>query len=284
MTTFGSYVKGNSIIHKFDPRLKLFAIIALIVAVFLNTGFVGYLILTSWLIISIFLTRISVKMFLRNFRPVIFILIILFIINCFVIKGDNIGEILSITKDYPIFVISQKSIYESLYITFRIFLMINITTLLTATVKPLHLTLAIEDLLFPLKLIKVPVAIISTIISISFRMIPTLLQESQRIKKAQSSRGVDYKNGKITEKIKSSISLIIPLLVSSFQKAEDLSYAMDARGYNAYAKRTRFHKFSINFMDIILFLFFISVAIIIYIMYNVPTFIPRFSIDQYLNI
>jgi energy-coupling factor transport system permease protein len=116
---------------------------------------------------------------------------------------------------------------------------------------------------------KIPITIVSTIISIAFRMIPTVLQESGRIRKAQASRGVDYKNSHFKEKIKSMISLIVPLLVSSFQKAEDLSYAMDSRGYNAYEKRTRYRVFKIGFIDILMFLFFISFSILIYVQYNI---------------
>ena len=125
--------------------------------------------------------------------------------------------------------------------------MISLTTILTSTTKPLDLSLAIEDLLSPLKLVKFPVHIFSTIIAIAFRMIPTLLEEASKIMKAQASRGVDYKNGNFKDKIKAIGSLVIPLLVSSFQKAEDLAYAMDARGYDPYQKRTRYKKFRLSF-------------------------------------
>src|SRR5699024_8755361 len=121
----------------------------------------------------------------------------------------------------------------------RIFFIITLTTILTGTTQPLELSLAIEDLLFPLKLIGIPVYIFSTIISIALRMIPTLIDEAGRIIKALASRGIDMKNGKMKDKMQSMISLIIPLLVSSFQKAEDLAYAMDSRGYSPHSKRTR---------------------------------------------
>jgi energy-coupling factor transport system permease protein len=127
--------------------------------------------------------------------------------------------------------------------------MITLTTILTGTTQPLELTLAIEDLLFPLKLIGIPVYIFSTIISIALRMIPTLIDEAGRIMKAQASRGIDMKNGKLKDKIRSMISLIIPLLVSSFQKAEDLAYAMDSRGYSPHGKRTRYKQIHFRFID-----------------------------------
>lgn len=136
---------------------------------------------------------------------------------------------------------------------FRIYLMITLTCILTGTTPSLQLTLAIEDLLSPLKIIKLPVYILSMIISIALRMIPTLIDEAGRIMKAQSSRGIDIKNGKFKDKVKSLTSLIIPLLVSSFQKAEDLAYAMDARGYDPNARRTRFIQFKLNWIDILIF-------------------------------
>jgi energy-coupling factor transport system permease protein len=124
--------------------------------------------------------------------------------------------------------------------------MITLTTILTATTQPLEITLGLEDLLYPLRLIGIPVYIFSTIISIALRMIPTLIDEAGRIMKAQASRGVDFKHGRIIEKAKAMTSLIIPLLVSSFQKAEDLAAAMDARGYDPNQKRTRYHQFNFN--------------------------------------
>jgi energy-coupling factor transport system permease protein len=121
--------------------------------------------------------------------------------------------------------------------------MVVLTSILTGTTQPLEITLGLEDLLYPLKLIGVPVYIFSTITSIALRMIPTLMDEAGRIMKAQASRGIDFKHGKIVEKNKALGALIIPLLVSSFQKAEDLAYAMDARGYDPNQKRTRYHQF-----------------------------------------
>ena len=127
--------------------------------------------------------------------------------------------------------------------------MITLTTILTSTTKPLDITIGLEDILSPLKVVRFPVHIISTIISIALRMIPTLIDEAGRIMKAQASRGIDFKNGKAREKVKSAVSLIIPLLVSAFQKAEDLSYAMDARGYNPQAHRTRYRSYPFRWQD-----------------------------------
>lgn len=157
---------------------------------------------------------------------------------------------------------SEKALYSALLMAWRIFLMITLTTLITGTTQPLEITLGLEDLLFPLKLIGIPVYILSTIISIALRMIPTLMDEAGRIMKAQASRGIDIKNGNFKDKGKGLVSLIIPLLVSSFQKAEDLAYAMDARGYDPHASRTRFHQFSFSVGDLIIFAVGMSMGIL----------------------
>ena len=135
-----------------------------------------------------------------------------------------------------------------------------ITTIFTATTNPMNITIAIEDLLKPLKYIKFPVHEIAMIIAIALRFIPTILIEAKKIINSQASRGVDLKNGKFKEKVRSMASLVVPLFVSAFQKAEDLANAMDVRGYDTKSKRTRFRKLTIGFTDILLF--FICCAIL----------------------
>lgn len=270
--SFGRYIAYNSLIHRMDPRVKLLMLISLMISIFFSTGFTGYIILGITIFIFFFLTKLPSKLLFILLKPILFMFIILLLINCFLLTDGYIGWHWGgkITATGPIsaggknwFAFSEKSIFNSLYMACRIYLMILITTILTTTTQPLDLTLALEDLLSPLKLFKFPVHILSTIISIALRMIPTLIEEAGRIMKAQASRGVDFKNGRIKDKIKSTTSLIIPLLVSSFQKAEDLSYAMDARGYDPYAKRTRYRRYYINLYDIILFIFGFSISSII---------------------
>jgi energy-coupling factor transport system permease protein len=139
--------------------------------------------------------------------------------------------------------------------------MIMITTLLTATTKPLDLTLGIEDLLSPFKRFKVPAHEIAMMISIALRFIPTLIEESQRIMKAQASRGVDLNEGKLNEKIVAILSLIVPLFVSSFQRAEELADAMEARGYSPTSTRTRYKQLKVTFKDWIAFSFVMAVLV-----------------------
>ncbi|AKX34583.1 cobalt ABC transporter permease [Spiroplasma litorale] len=292
---FGRYMSYNSIIHKMDPRLKLLMIISLIVVVFFPIGFTGFVLVGSFIILMYFISKLSFKMLFKLFLPITFIFIVLVIINIFMLHPNSIADSADGVYNFTDFgyiykwkrlYFSEKAIYSAIYMTIRIFLMITLTTILTGTTQPLELTLAIEDLLWPLKLIKIPVYIFSTIISIALRMIPTLIDEAGRIMKAQSSRGIDFKNGKLKDKAKAMTSLIIPLLVSAFQKAEDLAYAMDSRGYDPHAKRTRYRQVKFRFLDVIIFLVGMGVAITLFCYPYIPELhsiqIPR--IDMILGL
>lgn len=265
---FGRYMPYNSVLHKMDPRLKLLMILVLIVAVFFPIGYTGDIILVSTIFLMYAVSKLDWKMLLKLFRPIFLIFFVLLAINIFMLRPSittnqwhhlpsgaawaytyNVGHWFK----WKVFYFSETALYKAIYMSGRIFLMITLTTILTGTTQPLELTLAIEDILFPLKLIGIPVYIFSTIISIALRMIPTLIDEAGRIMKAQASRGIDMKNGKFKDKAKSLISLIIPLLVSAFQKAEDLAYAMDSRGYDPHAKRTRYKQVRFRIFDWFIF-------------------------------
>lgn len=250
----GKYIPGNSLIHRLDPRVKLIANILIIVMVFLTKDFMMLAILTVPLILSFIISGLRKRMLIGLLKPAIYIGAFLFIINMFIIKPIDNPTDAWIGKDMKwwIFWVSYKATNLTLLIMFRIFLMIFATTLMTSTTKPMALSKGIEDLLLPLKLIRIPVHIIAMIISIALRFVPTLIEETQRIMKAQASRGVDFKNGGVKSKAKSLITLIIPLFVSAFAKAEDLGNAMETRGYDPYEKRTRYRHYKIRWFDVIL--------------------------------
>lgn len=284
--SFGRYLPLNSIIHKIDPRIKLVVLISLIVSIFFNTGFTGYLIISAFILSVFFLAKLNYSILFKLLIPMSFIIIILFVINCFIIKNPvgSTSDSVGLLWHWSFITISWRAIFSSLYIGFRIYLMILITTILTTTTQPLDLTLALEDLMMPLKLIKFPVHIISMIISIALRSIPTLFDEAGRILKAQASRGVDLKNGHFKEKVKALVSLIIPLLVSAFQKAEDLAYAMDSRGYDPQGHRTRFRQYHIDFKDLCFFILGIGLLTLIIVYSYHPDLIPKIPfIEQYVN-
>lgn len=248
--TVGKYIPGNSFVHRLDPRLKLATNILFIILIFTTKSFIMEAILFAPVLISYIASGISKRKLIKVFIPVMVIGTFLFLINTFIIKDNNHPELHIYTSWFKL-IISDIAIQRTLLIMVRIYIVILVTTLLTATTKPMDLTRGIEDLLTPLKLLFIPVNIIAMIISIALRFIPTLLEEAQRIMKAQASRGVDFKNGNIKSKSKSMITLIIPLFVSAFAKAEDLGNAMETRGYDPYEKRTKYRVYPFKFLDLI---------------------------------
>lgn len=242
----GRYMPLNSIMHKLDPRYKIMAMLFLLTAIFIPAGFYGYTFLAFLISSTVLLSKLSFKFILKAMKPMMLMLTFLMIINVFILKtGYVIFDIFG-------FLIYSDAVFQTLYISIRLLLMIMVTTILTATTKPLDLTLGIEDLLSPFKRFKVPAHEIAMMISIALRFIPTLIEETDRIMKAQASRGVDLAEGKLKEKVLAILSLIVPLFVSSFQRAEDLADAMEARGYVPSAKRTRYKQLKTTLKDVVM--------------------------------
>lgn len=242
----GKYLPLNSIIHHMDPRAKIGAMLIMMIAIFIPAGYAGYGIIAAAVIGTALLARLKLSFLWRAMKPMLFMLTFLLIINLLVIRdGDVLFTIFS-------FSVYSGAISQTLYIVVRLALMIMITTILTATTKPLELTLGIEDLLKPFQVIHVPAHEIAMMISIALRFIPTLIEETQRIMKAQASRGVDMEEGSLMEKVKAILSLIVPLFVSAFQRAEDLAYAMEARGYIPNRMRTRYKQLKMEGRDYVL--------------------------------
>ena len=246
--TLGRYIPLDSPIHRMDPRAKICAMFAILIAIFMPAGWLGYAILFVAVTFVIILAKLSFVFIWKAVKPMLFMLVILLIINVLFLRtGDPLFTIGSFT-------VYTRAITQTLYIAGRLLLMVMITTCLTATTKPLDMTLGIEDLLKPLIKIHVPAHEIAMLISIALRFIPDLIDETQRIMKAQESRGVDLQEGKFKEKIMAILSLIVPLFVSAFQRAEDLANAMEARGYAPGRERTRYKVLKMQGKDIVLLL------------------------------
>ena len=244
----GKYIPGSSFIHKLDPRNKILIMILLMVAIFWDVGtlrFPLYIVLSILIYNLLRISGISIKTIFKSLKPMMFMMVFLFIINMFVYQE---GYVL-FTIPFLNFTLYLESITQTLFIIIRLALMLAVTTILTTTTKPLDMTYGLEWYMSPLKVIRFPAHEISMTISIALRFIPTILEETERIIKAQKSRGVDLEEGKLKEKIGAIISLLIPLLISSFQRSEELSDAMEARGYNPSAKRTRYRVLKFKFSD-----------------------------------
>lgn len=232
--TLGRYIALDSPIHKMDPRAKIMAMLIMLISIFFPAGWLGYGIMFVCITFVILIGKLSFKYVWKSMKPMLFMMVFLLIVNSFTIRTG-----------YCLFSIGGWGLYvgaleQTAYIAVRLLLMVMITTCLTATTKPLDMTLGIEDLLKPFTVIHVPAHEIAMLISIALRFIPDLIDEAQRIIKAQESRGVDLKEGKLSERIMAILSLIVPLFVSAFQRAEDLANAMEARGYAPGEQRTRY--------------------------------------------
>ena len=232
--TLGRYMPLDSIVHRMDPRAKMIILLLVMVAIFIPSGWLGYGILTLVLSTVVLLSKFSFRYIWKSMRPMLLMMCFLLLINVSIIKTGPVWFMIGT------FAIHQDAVMQTAYIIVRLLLMIMVTTTLTATTKPLDLTMGIEDLLQPFGIIGCPYHEIAMLISIALRFIPDLIDETQRIMKAQESRGVDMKEGSFKEKIQAILSLIVPLFVSAFQRAEDLANAMEARGYMPGEPRTRY--------------------------------------------
>src|SRR5699024_7301385 len=204
--------------------------------VFFANNVWSYSLLTLFILTTIIITRIPIKVFIKGLTPTWFLIIFTFLLHLFLTKEGSVEfEILS-------YKFSWAGIKMGLVISLRFCLLVLMTSLLTLTTTPIEITDATESLLGPLKKMRFPVHELALMISISLRFIPTLMQETDKISKAQASRGVDFRTGKIKDRIKAIIPLLVPLFVNAFQRAEELAMAMEARGYRGDEGRTKFRE------------------------------------------
>ena len=251
--TLGKYVNNDTFIHRLDPRNKFILLFVYMVIIFLINpskvgfelvGWLAYGLLVVFFIVLYKIAKLKFMMVFKSLKPMWFMMIFLFIINLFVYKGGP-----QIIPEWWIFDIHLEAITQTLKIVLRLLLLITLSTLFTATTKPLDITVAIDDLFAWLKVFKVNVHILSMTISIALRFIPTILDETYRIMKAQASRGVDFQNGKLKEKVVAISSLIIPLFISAISRSDELANAMEARNYNPLAKRSRYRTLKWSYKD-----------------------------------
>lgn len=229
----GQYVPGDSIVHRLDPRSKLLAVFIFIIVIFLADNFISYGMITIFVAAAIMLSRVPFAFVLRGLKFILILVIITFLLHLFLTKeGDVIYQIGSWN-------IYSEGLIQGTFISLRLLYLVIFTSLLTLTTTPIEITDGLESLMNPLKRLRVPVHEFALMMSIAIRFIPTLLEEAEKIMKAQSARGVDFTSGPFKERLKSIVPLLIPLFVSSFKRAEDLALAMEARGYRGGEGRTK---------------------------------------------
>ncbi len=242
--TIGQYVPGDSLLHKSDPRTKIILTFVMMIFIFMITTYWGYLLLSLFTALTIVTANIPFKFVLKGLKPVVFIVIFAGVINMFTIGGQTIFEIGFLRMTY-------EGLDTAIKMSIRLFLLIIIASMLTYTTTPIALTDGIEKLMGPLKKIRVPVHEIAMMMTIALRFIPTLLEETDKIIKAQSSRGADFDSGNMVERAKSFIPVLIPLFISAFRRADELATAMEARCYRGSEGRTRMKQLSLTRYDLI---------------------------------
>lgn len=258
--TFGQYFESNSFIHKLDPRTKIILLFTIIVFIFLCKNYFSLALLFVFIILSMIFTKIPIKMYLKNIKAILPILIFTLVINLFITGNQSVEqtEIIHFWK----LTITDVSLKRAIYMMLRILLLIIVSAELSYTTTPNDLTDAIEKLLSPLRFIglRSVVHTLAMMMTIALRFIPTLIEETQKIMNAQKARGADLENGKLMQRIKALIPILIPLLISSVRRAYDLAEAMECRCYNGGVGRVRMKRLCYTFKDVIAFLLTVIVC------------------------
>ena len=250
--TFGQYFESDSFIHTLDPRTKLLSLFLLIVFIFVAQSWISLFLISIVIISSIVLSKIPFKMYLKNVKAILPILVFTMIINLFYAGASNIEPSWSFDLFFNL-KITNISLNRALYMITRILLLIIASAELTYTTTPNDLTDAIENLLSPLRLIGLKNAVhtLAMMMTIALRFIPTLIEETQKIINAQKARGADLENGNLLERIKALVPILIPLLISSVRRAYELAEAMECRCYNGCDGRVRMKQLKYNSNDFV---------------------------------
>lgn len=253
---FGRFIPGNSFIHKLDPRSKLSFVFLFIIGVFLANNTVTYALLFGFTLVVIFSSRIRLYFLLNGLKPILFLIIFTFLMHIFFTKEG------ALLVDWKFIKIYEEGLRQGIFISVRFLVLVLLTSILTLTTSPISITDGLEDLLGPFKRFKLPVHELALMMSISLRFIPTLMDETDKILKAQLARGSDISTGSIKQRIRSVIPLLVPLFVSAFKRAEDLAVAMEVRGYRGGEGRTRYRQLKWHWRDTTI-MFLLAILIVV---------------------
>ncbi len=231
--TLGQYYPGESPLHRMDPRAKLLMTLMLIVGVFLADSFLAYAVFFAYVLAAAYLSKIPLKLMLKGLKAVYFIIVLTFVLNAFFGTGQTV------LLHWQFVTITREGVRTAVFMALRLMLLVFGTQLLTLTTSPIALTDGLERLFSPLSRIGFPAHEMAMMMSIALRFIPTLLEEADKIMKAQTARGADFETGNLMARAKAMIPLLVPLFVSAFRRADELALAMEARCYRGGANRTR---------------------------------------------
>lgn len=230
--TIGQYYEADSKVHKLDPRVKLFGTVAYMVALFATNNIYGYILAGIYLAVTIKLSKVPFKFITKGLKTIVLIMAFSVIFSIFFVEGD-------IILDLKFCTITAQGVVNAIRVVVRLIMLVMGASILTYTTTPTDIADGLEKAFSPLKWIKVPVHEMSMMISIAFRFIPILVEETNKIMKAQMARGADFESGGIIKKAKAVVPLIVPLIISSIRRAVDLATAMEARCYRGGSGRTK---------------------------------------------
>ena len=256
--TLGQYYKKESLVHSLDPRVKLVATLAFLISLFISTNIYAYILATIFLIIAIILCKVPFKFIIRGLKSLLILLFISIFFNMFFTPGETIFK-------FWIFNFTKEGLIIAIKMAIRLIYLVIGSSILTLTTTPSKLTDGLEKGLGFLKVFKVPVAEIALMMSIALRFIPILIEEVDKIMKAQMSRGANFEKGNLIEKAKALIPLLVPLFVSAFKRANDLAYAMEARCYSSETKRTKLRPLKYEKIDYIAYIYLLIYVILIFL-------------------
>ncbi len=253
--TIGQYYSVSSLVHRMDPRFKIIASMLYLISLFLINQIVAYVVVIAFIGMVVKLSKVPVNFIMKGLKPVLMLIIFAFLINVFLTTGT--GEPL---VKFGILKIYSEGLERAFFMAIRLVLLIIGTSLLTLTTSPIELTDGIEYLLSPFKKIGLPAHELAMMMTIALRFIPTLLEETDKIMKAQMARGADFESGNIMNRAKALIPLLVPLFISAFRRADELAMAMEARCYRGGEGRTRLKVLKYTRLDL-----YGSLVMIVYI-------------------
>lgn len=252
--TIGQYFNGDSFLHRMDARMKIVLTLVFIVAIFLCKNFFSLALMVVFSVGTILLSGVPLKMVLKSIKPIVIVVLFTSVINIFYIRGGTP------LVDWRFIHITSNGVFTALFMAIRIVCLVAISSMLTYTTTPTMLTDAIEKLLSPLRLIKIPVSTLAMMMTLALRFIPTLIDEIDRITNAQKARGANLDDGSFMARVKALVPIIVPLFVSSIRRACELADAMDCRCYTGGPNRTRMKQMKLSFRD-----FAALIAVVIFV-------------------
>ena len=268
--TFGQYYPADSFVHRLDARIKLVLTLLFMVGIFFVVSFMGFAFVTVFLLTVIFVSRVPLRSVLKSIKGIIFLLLLTAILNVFFTKGDDPTLALvslKITDRWTIEIYQEGLIFAAKMLLRLTYLVIG-SSILTLTTTPVDLTHAVESLLKPLRIIRFPVHEFALIMSLTLSFIPSLIEETDRIIRAQKARGADFDTGGLVKRAKAFVPILIPLLVGGFRRAEELANAMNSRCYEGATKRTQMRVMKLSWRDLVATLFALVFMAAIFVLYG----------------